>query len=181
MPPGGLGAKILVTVLFSRTQPLIRYELSDTVRLSPAPACPCGRTFARLDAIQGRREDVLQLPAATGGTAAIHPLVFHDVLDRVPAGEWQIMQDGANLRLLVASPGPSFDGPATVAAIRRETEALGAQPGAVTWEKVPSIPRSGVGKAALVKADSSAKPGRAITAPAPDPPIGIPPTGDEGH
>lgn len=181
VPPGDFGAKLLVTVLFSRTQPLIRYELSDTVRLLSGPACPCGRTFARLDAIQGRREDVLHLPAANGATAAIHPLVFHDVLDRVPAGEWQIVQDGADLRLLVASPGPSFDGSATVAAIRRETEALGARPGAVTWVEVPSIPRSAVGKAPLVKADPSAKPGRAITAPAPDPPITIAPTGDDGH
>ena len=32
-------------------------------------------------------------------------------------GEWQIVQDGADLRLLVASPGPSFDGSATVAAM----------------------------------------------------------------
>ena len=30
--PGDFGAKLLVTVLFSRTQPLIRYEMSDRVK-----------------------------------------------------------------------------------------------------------------------------------------------------
>lgn len=178
VPPGAYGAKILVTVLFSRTQPLIRYELSDTVRLSSASACPCGRTFALLDGIQGRREDVLELPDGTGGTVALHPLVFHDVLDRIAAGEWQVVQEGTDLRLLVASPGPGFDGPAAVAAIRRGIEALGARPGAVTWEEVLSIPRSAIGKAPLVKADRSARAGRAVAASSGDSSTGNPSTSD---
>ncbi|MEO7229582.1 MAG: phenylacetate--CoA ligase family protein, partial [Candidatus Limnocylindrales bacterium] len=156
VPPGVFGARILVTVLSSRTQPLIRYELSDSVRLASAGACPCGRTFALLDGIQGRSEDVIELPDGTGATVLIHPLVFHDVLDRVPAGEWQVVQEGIDLRLLVAGPGPDFAGQATVAAIRRGIAALGARPGAVTWEEVPSIPRTAAGKAPLVRADRTA-------------------------
>jgi phenylacetate-coenzyme A ligase PaaK-like adenylate-forming protein len=35
VPPGAYGDKLLITVLGSRTQPLIRYELDDSVRLSP--------------------------------------------------------------------------------------------------------------------------------------------------
>jgi hypothetical protein len=58
MPPGVYGDKLLVTSLFNRTQPLIRYELSDSVRLSPV-SCPCGRPFALIDDIQGRMEEVL--------------------------------------------------------------------------------------------------------------------------
>ena len=34
VPAGRVGAKLLVTVLFSRTQPLIRYEMSDCVSVS---------------------------------------------------------------------------------------------------------------------------------------------------
>jgi len=44
VPPGVYGDRLLITVLFKRTQPLIRYEMSDSVRLSPDP-CPCGRPF----------------------------------------------------------------------------------------------------------------------------------------
>lgn len=83
VPPGTFGAKILVTVLFSRTQPLIRYEMSDSVRLTER-RCPCGRPFALLDGIQGRSEDVLHLPGRTSNSIAVHPLVFHDVLESGP-------------------------------------------------------------------------------------------------
>src|SRR6266487_6791314 len=38
--PGVYGDKLLITVLGSRTQPLIRYELSDSIRLAVSP-CPC--------------------------------------------------------------------------------------------------------------------------------------------
>jgi hypothetical protein len=35
------GDKVLLTLLFSRTQPLIRYELSDRLRLAAAPWIYC--------------------------------------------------------------------------------------------------------------------------------------------
>jgi len=58
VPPGVYGEKLLVTVLFNRTQPLIRYEISDSVRLSQA-MCPSGRPYRLIDAVQGRMEEVL--------------------------------------------------------------------------------------------------------------------------
>ena len=75
VPAGVVGAKVLVTVLFSRTQPLIRYEMSDTISASNA-ACDCGRGFGLLGAIDGRAEDVLTLPANGGKTVSVHPNVF---------------------------------------------------------------------------------------------------------
>jgi phenylacetate-CoA ligase len=42
VPPGTAGARLLVTVLFSRTLPLIRYEMSDCLELG-AGDCACGR------------------------------------------------------------------------------------------------------------------------------------------
>jgi phenylacetate-coenzyme A ligase PaaK-like adenylate-forming protein len=70
----------LVSVLFSRTQPLIRYELSDSVVTTDRP-CPCGRTFRLIEGVQGRREDVIHLPSRDGGSVSVHPNVFHDVLE----------------------------------------------------------------------------------------------------
>ena len=154
VPPGEYGAKVLVTVLFSRTQPLIRYEMSDSVRLS-SENCPCGRPFPLIDGIQGRHEDTVRLPSRTHGSVAVHPNVFHDVLDRVPAGQWQVVQERDQLRLLVAGPGPDFDGGAVVVAIRTAIEQLGAQIADIRWETVTAIPRTSVGKAPLVRADPS--------------------------
>ena len=152
VPPGEYGAKVLVTVLFSRTQPLIRYEMSDSVRLS-SEVCTCGRPFPLLTAIQGRQEDVIELPSRTGGTVAIHPNVFHDVLDRVPAGEWQIVQEGDRLRLLVVGPRRDFDDAAVTTAIKASLDAAGAAATNVSCETVTAIPRSTVGKAPLVRAE----------------------------
>ena len=48
-----------MSVLFSRTQPLIRYELSDRVQLA-TDTCACGMPYRRINAIQGRAEDVVR-------------------------------------------------------------------------------------------------------------------------
>jgi putative adenylate-forming enzyme len=155
VPPGEFGARMLVTVLSSRTQPLIRYAMSDSVRRSNE-VCPCRRPFPLLDAIQGRQEDVITLPARDGATVEIHPNVFHDVLDQVPAGEWQVVQEGDRLRLLVAGPRSDFDGKAVTSAIRAALDAAGATMSGVTWESVEGIPRTTIGKTPLVRADPSA-------------------------
>jgi phenylacetate-CoA ligase len=39
VPPGVTGARLLVTVLFSRAIPLIRYEMTDRVRLATTQPC----------------------------------------------------------------------------------------------------------------------------------------------
>jgi len=87
VPPGVYGEKLLLTVLFNRTQPLIRYELGDSLRLATAP-CACGSPFLLIDDIQGRMEDELHLPAFSGGMVVVHPNVFHNVMDTAPVREW---------------------------------------------------------------------------------------------
>ena len=51
VPDGETGSRLLVTVLHSRSLPLIRYELTDRVRLS-ARRCDCGRTLRMLEAVE---------------------------------------------------------------------------------------------------------------------------------
>jgi len=151
VPPGSAGARLLVTVLSSRTQPLIRYELSDSVVPSDR-TCPCGRTFALIEGIQGRQEDVVHLASRDGSRVAVHPNVFHDVLDRLPAGEWQIVEEDSGVRLLVVRPGPGFDGDGVAVAIGRALEAIGAAVPPITWQEIDAIPRTSAGKAPLIRA-----------------------------
>jgi len=103
VPPGQTGDRLLVTVLSSRTIPLIRYEMTDRVRLAARP-CLCGLPFQLLDSIEGRADDVLDLPAADGGRVRVHPVVFHQALDLLDAAGWQIRQEDNQLRVLVAAP-----------------------------------------------------------------------------
>jgi phenylacetate-coenzyme A ligase PaaK-like adenylate-forming protein len=105
VPPGVTGDRLLVTVLFSRTLPLIRYELTDRVRLATKP-CPCGRPFRLLAAVEGRTDDLLRLPGRDGTRRPVHPVVFHRALELVDAAGWQVRQDQDELTVLVASLAP---------------------------------------------------------------------------
>jgi phenylacetate-coenzyme A ligase PaaK-like adenylate-forming protein len=152
VPPGVWGEKLLITVLSNRTQPLIRYELSDSVRLA-GRQCPCGRPFALIDGIQGRREDILHLPAASGGEVPINPVVFDQVMDRVPAGEWQVVQDKDGLNILLSGAPQDFSDDGLVEELRRVLAAEGAAVPAIRVQHVPAIPRSATGKAPLIKSN----------------------------
>jgi phenylacetate-coenzyme A ligase PaaK-like adenylate-forming protein len=151
VPPGTYGAKVLITALYNRTQPLIRYELHDSVRVF-TETCPCGRRFTLLDGIQGRTEDTLTFPARFGGVVALHPLVFHRILDAVPAGSWQIVQGADHLTVLLAGAPADYREEELTKALRAALTAQGVVVPAITVERVAAIPKSASGKAPLIKA-----------------------------
>ncbi len=152
VPPGTYGAKLLVTTLFSRTQPLIRYEMNDSIRLG-TEACASGLPFAILESVQGRVEDELLLPAKSGGRVAIQPLVFNRVMDILPVSGWQIVQD-ADDRLTVLLSGMR-DGlvDATLAdKLMQSLMSEGATVPSIQVQHVSAIPKTSSGKAPLIKA-----------------------------
>ena len=151
VPDGEWGSRVLVTPLFNRTTPLIRYELSDRIRLSPDP-CPCGRTLRVLDAIEGRAEEVLTFPTADGGLAAIDPQVYHPVLDRLPVAAWQVRRDDGRVVVLLAAPDRPVDASAIAADLGRMLAGRGARPSEIRVQVVPEIERTAAGKAPVVLA-----------------------------
>lgn len=152
--PGGIyGDKLLITVLFNRTQPLIRYELTDSVRLASAP-CPCGRPHALVDGIQGRAEDVLRFPAVGDREVAVHPIVFHRILDAVPASGWQVVQETDGLSVLLSGVRKDFVDEMLADALRRALVAQGAVVPLVRVQRVAAIPQTAAGKAPLIKSQA---------------------------
>ncbi len=80
VPAGELSHSLLLTNLANHTQPLIRYRLTDRVRVLPGP-CPCGNRFAAIE-VQGRADDTLNLPARRGGgSVRIVPLALETALE----------------------------------------------------------------------------------------------------
>jgi phenylacetate-coenzyme A ligase PaaK-like adenylate-forming protein len=152
-PPGVFGDKLLITVLFNRTQPLIRYELSDSVQLAEKQDCPCGRPFTLITGIQGRMEDILHFPAETAGEVAIDPTVFDQVMDTVPAGEWQVVQEADGLDILLSGAPKDFLDEKLADDLRLALAAHGARVPAIRVRRVPAIPRSATGKAPLFKSN----------------------------
>ncbi|HXI27011.1 MAG TPA: AMP-binding protein, partial [Vicinamibacterales bacterium] len=153
VPPGTPGDRLLLTVLNRRTQPLIRYEISDVVRRVDG-GCACGRNFAVIESIDGRVEDTLYFEPRDrqAGRVAVHPIVFHDIMDTVPASGWQIRQSGDRLTVsLVGLEDPSA-ADRLAAAIRRALELQGAAVATVTVAAVDALARGATGKAPLIVA-----------------------------
>jgi phenylacetate-coenzyme A ligase PaaK-like adenylate-forming protein len=156
VPQGEYGAKLLVTTLFSRTQPLIRYEINDSVRLSMEPCSICGLPFTYIDGIQGRKEDALSIPGSKGGQILIQPLVFNRVMDILPVSGWQVIQESASsLKILLSGVRNRVSDEAVSEAIRKELVSEGASVPMIKIKQVAEIPRNSSGKAPLVKSDIS--------------------------
>ncbi len=149
---GEAGTRLLLTVLDRRTQPLIRYEISDGVRLQPG-RCDCGRPFRRLAAIEGRVEETLTLPAAQPGSAPVglHPNVFHDLLGSVPATGWQVRQEGEGALRVLLTGLPCAEADAALRARLLEGIARrGAACLTLEVRRVDALPRGASGKAPLI-------------------------------
>lgn len=149
VPPGTTGVRALVTVLFSRTLPLIRYEMSDSVRLG-GRGCPCGRSFRILESIEGRVEDVLHLPGRAG-SVTVHPNVFHDLLDHVTLAGWQVIQEPSCLRVHLAGLAPGRSVEDVRVAVAAALTSAGVLPTTVDVHLVQRLERTALGKAPFVR------------------------------
>jgi len=155
VPPGVYGAKVLITTLFSRTQPLIRYELNDSIQLS-TEACACGLPFGIVESVQGRVEDTLHLPGVAGDRVAVQPLVFNRIMDVTPASGWQVVQE-ADDGLTVLLSG-IHDGFADETLVDKLTQALIEQRVRIPYvkvQRVPAIPKAVSGKVPLIRSNRS--------------------------
>jgi phenylacetate-coenzyme A ligase PaaK-like adenylate-forming protein len=147
VPPGEVGARILVTNLFNRVQPLIRFEITDLVAVEPEP-CPCGRSLMRKRALEGRAEEVLALRGVT-----VHPLQFALVTADPDVREFQVVQEGDGLRLRVALRDGADGAPARLRArLGARLAELGVPDPAVAVETVDELERSAGGKLQMVVA-----------------------------
>jgi len=152
VPLGEHGAKLLVTTLFSRTQPLIRYELNDSLRLASEPGT-CGLPCALIESIEGREEDTLYLPTVLGAKRAFQPLVFNRVLDILPASGWQVLQEAdEGLAVLVSGERDGFADEELMDRLTQPLAEQGARVPSIWVQRVPAIPKSPAGKTPLIKA-----------------------------
>ena len=152
VPAGEYGAKILVTTLFSRTQPLIRYELNDSIRVS-ADEHACALPFKVLESVQGRVEDSLMLPTYSGSEVLIRPLVINRIMDVAPVSGWQVQQQAdQGLVILLSGTRDGMTDDWLAEQINRSLSQEGAQVPYIRVQRVLEIPKTAAGKAPLIKA-----------------------------
>jgi phenylacetate-coenzyme A ligase PaaK-like adenylate-forming protein len=153
--PGARGHKVLITNLVNHTQPLIRYELSDSVTLAVGTN-PTGMPFRRITTVDGRSDDAVTLPASDGTTVTVHPLRLRAPFAHFPdVVQYQIVYDGQTLTVrLVLRADSSADIPEQVrSALARALHEAGATPPPITLVRVPAIDREPghAGKYKLIK------------------------------
>jgi phenylacetate-coenzyme A ligase PaaK-like adenylate-forming protein len=150
VPPGQVGAKVLLTALYRRTQPLIRYEVSDRVRLSSRGPCPCGRPFAKLEAIEGRTGQGLSFATTTGGEEQISTLQFETIFDALPVSGWQIVQEIDGLHLFLAGASEELDQERLIEAVRQLLSGRGVIVPPIQVHLVETLTRNMAGKAPVL-------------------------------
>ncbi|HYM48864.1 MAG TPA: AMP-binding protein, partial [Burkholderiaceae bacterium] len=89
--PGTRSHSVLLTNLANRIQPLIRYDLGDSVTIIDTP-CGCGSKFPVMS-VEGRTDEALVFPLERGGTATVVPLALTTVMeDDACVHDFQVMQ-----------------------------------------------------------------------------------------
>jgi phenylacetate-coenzyme A ligase PaaK-like adenylate-forming protein len=117
VPPGQASYTVLLTNLANRVQPLIRYDLGDSVELL-AGRCTCGSPLPALR-VDGRRGDVLALQDDAGRTISVLPLALTSAIERVPGvHRFQIVQTGAQSLAVRLHPAPGVARDAAWHAVR---------------------------------------------------------------
>jgi phenylacetate-CoA ligase len=153
VPPGKPGAKVLLTNLINYAQPLIRYELTDSVVESPLPN-PAGRPWRCLLSVDGRTADILYFPGQSGVPVAVHPSVLGSaVAPLAEVGEYTFVHDaqGLHAHVVLARGAAEGVGERLRGALLAAIAATGAVPPEVYVEPVNALPREPGGKLRLVR------------------------------
>jgi phenylacetate-CoA ligase len=93
--PEGEPGEIVLTTLVGDTHPLLRYRTRDVGRLLYSEPCACGSTFARIERIEGRTDDMIWYRGVNFFPSAVEEIVrrqdglspeYRIVLDDGPRG-----------------------------------------------------------------------------------------------
>ena len=95
--PGTRSHTVLVTNLANGVQPLIRYDLGDSVEVAADP-CACGSVLPSVK-VEGRTNDVLTFESPDGHAVKILPLALGTVVEETP-GVHRFQAVGVGPRIL---------------------------------------------------------------------------------
>lgn len=122
LPPGETG-RLVCTGLLNAAMPLIRYDTGDRGRLAPTDErCECGRTLPLLDAVEGRKDDVVVLE--DGRRIGRLDSLFKGDL---PIRECQVVQTAPHRLVFRLVPSARFDDAAQEALLERSRSFLGSE------------------------------------------------------
>jgi len=137
---GGLG-EIVVTNLFSRAMPIIRYRTGDVGELGSEP-CSCGRSLPLLKKIEGRQTDFL---VAMDGRILHALAVIYILREMAAVKEFQVIQESLDRVVIRMVAENSFSKEDESSIVLRVRKLLGEEVEVVV-DKTAEIPRPRSGK-----------------------------------
>jgi phenylacetate-coenzyme A ligase PaaK-like adenylate-forming protein len=130
--PGEPSAKVLLTTLYNRAQPLVRYELTDRMVQHPAAAA---HGHLRVS-VEGRADDVFAY-----GDLRVHPLAMRSVFVKTAeVSEYQVRQTEHGIDAAVVAHAP-VDCATLAARLREALASAGLREPTVAVVSVDRLPR----------------------------------------
>jgi len=103
-PPGEASHTVLLSNLANRAQPILRYDLGDSVVAKPEP-CACGNALPAI-CVEGRRDDVLEMQAPDGKLVRLLPLALTTIVEEAAhVHRFQLVQTAPDRLMLRLEPG----------------------------------------------------------------------------
>ena len=112
----------VVTDLWRRTQPIIRYRLNDVLQLGGP--CPCGSSFRTIAHIEGRSDDVCYFLPCAGAAQGMRRPFFPDTIRRMillaggGIADYQAVQERDGQLLVHLALAPPANPPQVIEAVR---------------------------------------------------------------
>jgi phenylacetate-coenzyme A ligase PaaK-like adenylate-forming protein len=104
VPPGTPSASVLLTNLANRVQPLIRYDLGDSVTLGAA-RCSCGSPFPTVR-VEGRSDEILRLKAGRGRVSLLPMGIATVIEEEARVHRFQVVQTAPGALEVRLEPAP---------------------------------------------------------------------------
>jgi len=102
-PPGKASYTALLSNLANRAQPILRYDLGDSIVAKPEP-CGCGNVLPAIQ-VEGRRDDVLSMRASNGKLVRLLPLALTTIVEEAAhVHRFQLAQTAPDRLMLRLEP-----------------------------------------------------------------------------
>ncbi len=109
IPPGETSRTALLTNLANRVQPIIRYDLGDSITMSSDP-CPCGIVLPVIS-VEGRHDEILACQGPDGEAVMLPPLALANVVEETPGVRcYQVIQTAPEVLTVRLEVAPGSDG-----------------------------------------------------------------------
>jgi phenylacetate-coenzyme A ligase PaaK-like adenylate-forming protein len=103
VPEGTASSSVLLTNLANFIQPIIRYDLGDSVTFLPEP-CSCGSPLPAVR-VEGRRDDTICLERSDGRLQRVIPLALCTAIEeRAGVYRFQVLEEASNQLVLRIDP-----------------------------------------------------------------------------